>query len=456
MAFSGFEGEVWLRWGYFLRIFFFEVTICGLALRMALRFGFLCLLLLLQGLSAIPNTILGGFVNNPSPLDGSDLTEPLLTAVRDGAELPGNWEEEASVAGTQSAYLMARPKVFGQEALLVRGLWREGDLEEVQVTFNDAGSYFGYDTEEVPPNLKGRKREEFLRSKFEERQESFAILHEESLELAKKELASRSEKGRAKEVRFGKSRAIRAEVLEYEWEGVTARLFHGPNRLVRILLRKEDGFSDAWMDQVVAEMDKRKYAQWLLDRVEKTEIGDEVLDDLEIVPQGYRPYCGLNTLVMAGRYLGLHIDEDWMASAGKFENTGSAAGSQMLSLYGSVASEAGVKMKRVNDFDEGMVKRSLRAGLPVIVWRRWSKERDRRHSLVTRSVSAGGSSAWGELDEQALPDESSPLHASVIVGFNEERDEFLFLESWAKLNGPRRMPVQELDKTAYLTFCFQH
>lgn len=428
----------------------------GYLAHMAIRFGLLFLFLLLQGLSAIPNTILGNFVNNPSPLDGTDLTEPLVEAVREGSELPGNWKMEASVEGTRSAYLLARPNVFGQEALLVRGLWRGDDLEEVQITFNDAGSYFGYDSEEIPPNLKGREREEFISAKFAERQESFSILHEESLELAKEELAKRSEKGRAKEIRFGKSRAIRAEVLEYEWEGIAARLFHGPNRLVRILLRKEDDFSDAWMDQVLAEMDKRKYAQWLLERVEKTEVGDEVLDGLEIVPQGYRPYCGLNTLVMAGRYLGLHIDEDWMASAGKFENTGSAAGSQMLSLYGSVASEAGVKMKRINDFDKGLVKRSLRAGLPVIVWRRWSRERDRQHSAITRSVSAGGSDTWGDLNDIVFPNEDSPLHASVIVGFNEERNEFLFLESWAKLKGPRRMPEQELDSTAYLTFCFQH
>lgn len=415
-------------------------------------------LFLLPSLTALPNAVLGGIFNAPSPLDGADLTEPLIAAVLNGGELPGDWQDEASVSGTRSAYLLARPQVFGQDALLVRGLWRGEELEELQVTFNDAGSYFGYFSEAAAVHLKGREREEFLRGEMRERQESFGELHKESLTKAKEELVSRAVKGRSKEVRFGKSRAIRAEVLEYQLdgdgEGVAARLFHGPERLVRVSLSREGKFSEAWMDRAVSELGDRKYAQWLRDRVEKTDAGDEFLPEMKIVPQGYRPYCGLNTLVMAGRYLGLHLDEDWMASAGKFQNTGSAIGSQMLSLYGSVASEAGVKMKRLNGFDESLVKRSLRQGLPVIVWRRWSRDRDRQHSVVTRAFANGGEAAWGDLGQVNFPTEKSPLHASVIVGFNEERNEFLFLESWAGLKGPRRMPVQELDATAYLTFCF--
>ena len=411
---------------------------------------------LLSAAHAIPNSVLGGIVNAASPLDGVDLTEPLLAAVRGGGELPGEWREEASVAGTRSAFLLARPRVLGQEALLVRGLWRGEDLEELQVTFNDAGSYFGYFEETVPEKMTGRERKEYLQTKFVERQEVFAKLHEESFSQAKEVLASRAEKGRAKEVRFGKSRAIRAEVLEYEWEGLTARLFHGPNRLVRVSLRSDKELPEAWMDRAVAEWDDREYAHWLRKRVSKTEFGDAVLAELEIVPQGYRPYCGLNTLVMAGRYLGLHLDEDWMASAGKFQNTGSAAGSQMLSLYNSVASEAGVKLKRLNQFDANLAKRSLRDGLPVIVWRRWSRERDRAHTKMTHAVSTGKEADWGDLRKTELPNEKSPLHASVIVGFNEARNEFLFLESWAGLEGPRRMSAGELDETAYLTFYFQH
>lgn len=406
-------------------------------------------------LLAIPNAVFGGLANLDSPLNGQDLTDPFIAAAAGkGAPLPGNWQDEASVPGTRSAYLLARPLVFGQEALLVRGLWRGEELEEIQVTFNDAGSYFGYFDEEVPNHLSDREKREHLQERFILRQKTFTELHQNSLLSVQEALEKRGEE--ARKMRFGKSRAIRAEVSQYEWEGVTARLFHGPDRLVRVSLSCRENRASSWMDREVADLSEREYHKWLGDRVASSPSGDQILADLAIVPQGYRPYCGLNTLVMAGRYLGLHLDEDWLAHAGKFQNTGSAAGSQMLSLYSSVANEAGLQMKRSNRFDRSLVKNSLRKGLPVIVWRRWSAERDRLHTALTRRLEAGQAAEWGELNLQELPTKEAPLHASVIVGFNEERDEFLFLESWTGLKGPRRMLAKELETTAYLTFCFQH
>ena len=177
-----------------------------------MKIGALLSLLLCSILSAIPNSINGGIVSNNSPLNGIDITEPLIAAVS-GGPLPGEWETEGSVPGTRSAYLLAHPEVFGQKALLVRGLWREEELEEIQITFNDAGSYFGYFSETIPGDLKGRARDELIKELFDEKQATFSELHAKSLALAKEQLALRAEKKRPKEIRFGKSRTIRAEVL---------------------------------------------------------------------------------------------------------------------------------------------------------------------------------------------------------------------------------------------------
>jgi hypothetical protein len=120
-----------------------------------------------------------------------------------------------------------------------------------------------------------------------------------------------------------------------------------------------------------------------------------------------------------------------------------------------VAKEAGFSMARSRDYSHASVRRSLQAGMPVIVWRRWGQDRDRMHTRISRAVDAGEDSQYGELDRQSLPNDSSPLHASVLVGYNDERKEVLFLESWAGQIKPRRMPVAELDATAYYTFLFQ-
>ena len=162
---------------------------------------------------------------------------------------------------------------------------------------------------------------------------------------------------------------------------------------------------------------------------------------------------------MAGHHFGLHIDEDWLATAGGFKNTGSAGGSNILRLYPAVASEAGFSLIRDNKFDEVSVRRAIADGFPVIVWRRFSHERDHLHTRFSRSYTRNSDST---LPDPTLPDEiaswpgkNAPLHASVIMGYHEERGEFLFLESWSGRDKPRRMRAEEMEATAYLTFIFR-
>jgi len=160
---------------------------------------------------------------------------------------------------------------------------------------------------------------------------------------------------------------------------------------------------------------------------------------------------------MVAHYLGLHLDEDWLAVAGKFENTGSAEGSDMLGLYNAVAKEARFRLNRKSSYDHETVRRSLRSGMPVIVWRRWDRTRDRLHTKVSRAFTRGGEGGFQRPEEKLLPSKKkgSPLHASVIIGYNDERKEIIFLESWDGDASPRRMPVSEIAHTADLTFAFQ-
>ena len=405
---------------------------------------------------AIPNSIFGPLGQVESPLNDQDLTDTLL-----GNDLwvgalaaPGNWQDEASVAGTQSAYLLARPKVFGEDAVLVRRLTRDGKLEELQITFADAGSFFGYFDKPLPKGLTRKERAAALEQILAQRQEEFRTIYAESAEAVRGALSDRATGKRVREEKVGRSRTTRAVVEKYELGDLEARVLASPDRLVRVSLHRAGEAPEDWMDRELSELSERDYLAWLKERVGTSEHGDLMLEELEVVPQGYKPYCGLNTLTMAARYLGLHLDEDWLAAAGQFQNTGSAAGSRMLSLYSSVANEARLGLKRSSSFDANLVRKSLEEGLPVVVWRRWSQERDQVHTAVSRAVERGSDSGF-DPDPDGYPDDSAPLHASVIVGYHEERDEFLFLESWSAKSQARRMPADEMEATAYLTFCFR-
>jgi hypothetical protein len=244
-------------------------------------------------------------------------------------------------------------------------------------------------------------------------------------------------------------------MTEFQIADRTVRLLSAPDRLLRLSIRKKGEIPGSWLDQSVEKVSTSERLRGLVQKAQRRKNGDVILNEVPIVPQGYRPYCGLNTLTMVARYLGLNLDEDWLAVAGKFQNTGSAAGSDMMGIYKAVAKEAGFSMDRSRDYSHATVRRSLQAGMPVIVWRRWGQDRDRLHTRISRDVEDGGESKFPPLDFKTLPNAESPLHASVVVGFNDGRKEVLFLESWAGQTKPRRMPIAELDATAYYTFSFR-
>ena len=398
----------------------------------AVFFGaYLCLGMVLE---AIPNAVLSAVNQDDSALDGQEISEHLLFSDlwAGKKKLLGDWREEASVVGTRSAYLLARPKMFGLDSLLVRSVYRGERLEEIQVTFADAGSFFGYFNPRSPAGLS---------------QKSF----EGTRESLEKELAEISK--RPRDVSRGRTRTLRAEMIEYRYEDLILHLIAAPNRLIRLSISRAGSSQRSWLDSAQANLSTNERLDQLKKRLVKHERGDLMLSDLAVVPQGYRPYCGLNTLTMVGRYLGLHLDEDWLAVAGKFQNTGSAAGSQMLGLYQAVAKEAGFMMSRSSDYSQSDVRRSLQSGMPVIVWRRWSRDRDREHQRVSAQLDQGEDVSFSN-DSSSYPDEKSPLHASVIIGFNDQRKEVIFLESWAGQSRARRMLIREIEATAYLTFCF--
>lgn len=407
---------------------------------------------------AIPNALFGALARNNSPLNGEDLTDRLLAPGlwAGGQALPGDWLPTASVAGVSKSYLLARPKILGLDALLIQSSSRKGNLEELQVTFADAGSFFGYLDQRIPEGLSKKEAAELVRIRLDKKQKEFSNFYRETSENLLKVLRGIDEQPDT--LKRGRSRELRAEfsVFHDMKRGLVLELLEAKDRLLRLTIRPAGLERKGWLDVSQESVDPRDRLKGLSQGVRETERGDRIIEGVEIVPQGFRPYCGLNSLVMVSGYLGLHLDEDWLAVAGKFQNTGSAAGSDMMSLYGAVAREARFRLKRTNQYDHESVRRSIRAGLPVIVWRRWDQDRDRLHTLVSNRLRKGGGGEFPKTDLQSLPSKKkrSPVHASIIVGYNDGRSEVIFLESWEGLKAPRRMPVSEMKATTDFLFAF--
>ncbi len=410
--------------------------------------------------AALPNSVLGGVQLAESPLDGVDLTDRLLEPEvwEEQAALPGDWRDEGRIGGLEIRHLLAQPKLFGRQVLLLRENRREGALESLEATFADAGSYFGYFDEALPQNLTRRQREEELQRRLAGKQEAFREIYRECVEGLRASLATASGNDRPKRVKIGRTRTLRAEPEEWRVGKLVVRLLAAENRLVRLTIQPLDAARGDWLDREVATLDERRRLEALAAGTERQPDGTVLLGTLRPIPQGFQPYCGLNTLAMAARHFGMHLDEDWLAVAGGFQNTGSAHGSNMLRLYQAVAAEAGFGMDRSNRFDMTAVRRAIDSGLPPIVWRRFSHERNRLHDRFGREHGRNPDALLPDptdpAEQASWPDENAPLHASVIVGYHPERKEILFLESWSGRDVPRRMRVEEMEATTYLCFVF--
>ncbi|MEP4076735.1 C39 family peptidase [Haloferula sp.] len=416
----------------------------------------LALLLPASPCAAIPNSVFGPIVSADSPLNGEDLDEIVLAAAvwEEGGELPGKWIDEGQIGTSSLSYLLARPKLFGQEVLMLRSTRREGKLAQLEATFVDAGSYFGYFDEKLPEGLSRRQLEEEMTKRLAEKQESFSEGYTAVLSALRETLPEGADKPRPKLRRFGKGRMLRTEPEEWIKDGLAIRLFTAEDRLIRVTLAPEEDAADGWMEAGLEKESERERLERLEASVRKE--GSVVhIDGIKTVPQGFKPYCGLNTLAMAARHFGMTLDEDWMAAAAGFQNTGSAGGSNMVKLYHAVAAEAGLSLDRSSKFNEATVKRSLDSGIPVVVWRRFSHERNRLHDRIARSPDADLPDP-AKADERALwPDDEAPLHASVITGYDSAKNELFFLESWSGHDRTRRMRIEEMAATTYLCFAFK-
>lgn len=415
------------------------------------------LALLSMELRAIPNSVFGPVAAADSPLNGRDLTGELMAApVWNGqANLPGIWQPEGNVASAEMSHLLARPKLFGCDVVLLRAAKRDGRLQFLEATFADAGSYFGYYDERPAEKSDRRAQREEMQRRTAERQAEFSRLYASTLDSLKTKLAG---DGKSKVEKIGRSRVLRVETTDYQNNGRTVRLWADGRRLIRATIYQNPEPPDSWLDGKIEETPVKARAQRLKEFVSTSADGTVSITGLQPLPQGYRPYCGLNSLAMVARHFGLYLDEDGLAVAGAFQNTGSADGSKILSLYPAVAAEAGFGMDRANRFDETMVRRALAAGFPVIVWRRFSQERNDLHTRFAREFVRDPQAALPDPslpgERSSWPGEDAPLHASVLTGYHDARRELLFLESWSGRDTPRRMRVEEMAATAYLTFVF--
>jgi hypothetical protein len=412
-------------------------------------------LLVVPRAEAIPNSFFGNGNVIPIipafPRFNADLTKDFLTVDNwKRQEFPGPWRDEPALEGEKVRRMEALPLVFGEVPMSVTTSGDESGVSEITLGFLDAGLYFGY-------HFGGEQTREQREAGRDKRQE-----FERHFEDLVERLGERLEEGcgRGTPGVMGATPLLRTEFVDYVWEDFVLRLIARPEHSVSLHLFKRDAAPASYVESEFAAMDRRERAAKFAGAVVRSQ-GELSVQGIPMVIQGETPYCAIYSLAMTSRYLGLRASPVDLAGSAGFENTGSAGGSDLVGLYRAVGDELGMRTSIVPSFDREKVLKSLEDGLPVIVWRRVSMEREKVHLQFAASRRKDPSLAPPALTPEELaklPEREGrglPSHASVVTGYSPGTNSVIYAEPWGEDTRDRRMRVEEMEATAYAVVFFK-
>jgi hypothetical protein len=336
-------------------------------------------------------------------------------------------------AGISRVAAISRFEIFGSQPMAVNARFVNGRVHSISVVILDAGTFFGFDNSNLPKGEIFKEGKLRFDKEFDARQE--AVL------ASLKKLGADS----GAELLLGKRSGLNLKTQLFKLPQGTARLMSYEHQLLLI-------------DFFRSEADARTLLIPVSIAAAKAPAGspERRLPVVPMVPQGNRGYCGVATLAMVGSMLGLQPGAEEYAALSGFQY-GIEVKSDIRELFGNVAQEAGVKAQRSPKFDAGKMKQSIDQGMPVVVFRWWSEERDYIHSAYSRRIAQGEKAELPPAsmeDRKTWPKKSPLSHSSLVNGYRADKREVIFTESWGEHARNRRMRIEELEGTSYYAVYF--
>ena len=332
------------------------------------------------------------------------------------------------------------PPVFGVQPQAVQGWFEDGRLTSMTIIFLDAGAWFGYVPDAEAHSVAQTKGPAFVALY---KQVSSAV--QSGLE----QLAGN--KGRDVTLGLG---LLKRPARVFRHGDLASRLTLEQDQLVKLSIFPNEETASQLLNPERRSMKREATARTFATASHTLPDGDRIIETVPVIPQGDRAYCGVSTLAMVMRYLGVGLDtEDYAAAAGI--HFGSTVHSKIKETYDAAGETAETHLPKTTKFDFAKARTSIDAGLPVIVFRRWTQERDYLHTAFARNFASNPALELPkpDLNDQKLwPTHDGFAHASVVNGYNERRGEVIFTESWGERARNRRMRVEELEATSYLAY----
>ncbi len=381
-------------------------------------------------------------------------SEPFLDGLLDPMAwqrgvFPGEWTPAASPSTLWSQYLTrTRPTLYGFPVVSVSVLRDGGTVRQISVLLLDGGAFFGF-----TPDGKGGGS---AVSEPAQRAEFRKLYDDLEKQVPRKLNEFFDQRGDREKV--GSTRVTKTDVLRYERDGMVVRLQLRPDKLVRLTVLREDDAVESFFDKQLADLDPpERKRRWEANVQAGPVFGDRLIRNVPVMQQGWRAYCALSTFSMISEYFGVRLEPDEMAAMADFRY-GEASSDKLLAVFTAVSMEGGVKVTRSGKFDFTRAKRHMKEGMPVLVFRRIDRSRDYLHTVFASRLASDPTAtlpAPDDAERKTWPTgKDGAAHASVVTGYNEERGEVIFSESWGEHARDRRMRLEEMEATTYMAFYF--
>jgi hypothetical protein len=329
-------------------------------------------------------------------------------------------------------------ELFGTKAHGALAFFDAGKLRSISLLFLDSGAWFGYVPDAQAKAVAATKGSEFLR------------LFDQVSAAVSQGVAGLG--GKPREIALGGKSLLKHTGRVARHGDVWSRLVAWPGQLVKLTLFRDEDAAAQLLAPERRAAKREDQARTFAGLVRTAETGDRVIDHIPLLPQGDRAYCGMSALAMVMQHLGLRIETEELAAAAGIR-FGSTQGAKTRETCDAAADVGAMRFDRTQRFDFGRARAALDAGMPVLVFRFWSQERDFIHTAFARRFAADPAATLPKADmndRKLWPQRGSYAHASIINGYHQARGEVIFTESWAEQSRNRRMRVEEMEGTSYL------
>ncbi len=352
-----------------------------------------------------------------------------------------------AAAPVSRASLGDEVELFGMkpDAVAARFL-PSAEVHSVTAVVLDAGNFFGFQNSNLQPGEAFEKAKARFDSEFTSRKQRLLD------GLRKMGMQPQGE------IHLGERSGLKLRAQLWMGAGGIARVLGEEHQLLQVDFFRSEAEARSLLARVgdASSPGKTSALGGMAPRPSPDSQPERRIPGVPMLPQGNRGYCGVAILGMIAHHFGLTCGAEELAVVNGF-SYGAESSPDIRQMFSQIAREAGVDAQRSPKLDIHQLKRTIDAGMPVVVFRRWSQERDYLHSLYSAKIAQGEKAELPVAsmeDRKSWPGRDAPAHASIINGYRDDRREVIFTESWGPQARNRRMRYEELEGTTYYVVYF--